>query len=316
LSTTNCFENYCTVNDSNFENLFLFSSVNVPENERLVNFIIDELIKTRFDYTSLEYSYETFASRTGLSQETIESSWLIIKNHLNHFPLESPNTEEIQTEIDSLLGNSELEQIMDAFNNLYQVSKHALDQNLILINSEQTYKIGLIGEIFAYLFARDVQNAACLFHKLIPDNPKSFRQGLDLLTVIFENEQENDQVHFWEAKGTENDFDVQRNKIVAWFNRDDDSYLNMAIEAAKMKWKNEYPEKFQRAIAALSRFQLDRENYRYVGSIVYDNNYNPTDDAIRKFNDISVARDFKHFIIFKTEKLLEMLDKVYERLCN
>ena len=83
-----------------------------------------------------------------------------------------------------------------------------------------------------------------------------------------------------------------------------------------MQWKNEYPKVYERAIKALSRFQIQENNFRYVGSITIDQNLKPTDDAIRKFKKINANKNNKHLIILKTEKLLERIEMVYDTICK
>jgi len=136
-----------------------------------------------------------------------------------------------------------------------------------------------------------------------------------LLTIIFKENPLDDEVHFWEAKGTNTNFDGQRNKIVRWFNNDRDDPITMAIEAAKLQWKHEHPTLYRRATNALARYQGGQNSFRCIGSIACDPSIGLSSDAIKKFNDIKVDVNNKHFIIFKTEKLLEVVNLVYDKIC-
>jgi hypothetical protein len=314
MSTT--FVNYCTRNETIFDGLFLFSDIKIPKTILLIDFIIGELMKTRLDYESLGYSFETFANTKNVKYENIEKGWEVIKKHIEHFPIDPPNYSAIENELSAIINDApEITNMISALTQLYDISKHALESNINALKQDVDKKIGFVGEIFAYVYARDIQKADCLYHKLIPDNPNSFRQGLDLLTIIFKENPEDDEVHFWEAKGTDTNFDGQRNKIVSWFNSDRDSHITMAIDAAKMQWKSEYPVLYRRAAKALARYQGGQNSFQYVGSIVCDLSIIPTNNAIKKFNDIKVDVNNKHFIIFKTEKLLEVVNSVYDKLC-
>lgn len=311
------FEKYCEVENKVFEDLFLLSDVKIHQASGLDSFILEEFTKKRLDFNSLELSFETYADVNGVEQEIIQLSWPIIQSHLSNFPVDSLDYSSIGQKLNAVTKKTEqVTKVLESLTRLHEISKHALESNVSGLEEDIDKKIGYVGELFSYLYARDIQKADCLYHKLILDNPKSFRQGLDLLTVIFDSDPDKDQVHFWEIKGTQKNFDAQRNNIITWFNQPGDKHLTMAIEAAKMQWKNEYPKLYERAIKALARFQIQENNFRYVGSITIDHNLKPTDNAIRKFNNINADKNNKHFIILKTEKLLERVEMVYGAICK
>jgi len=311
------FGKYCKVEDRVFEGLFSFSDVKIKQSSGLENYILEEFTKKRLDFNSLELSFETYADVNGVEHNIIQLSWSIIQKYLSNFPIDSPDYSSIEKKLNEVTRKTEqITKVLESLKRLYEISKHALESNVSDLEKDIDKKIGYVGELLSYLYARDIQKADCLYHKLILDNPKSFRQGLDLLTVIFDGDPAKDQVHFWEIKGTQKNFDAQRNNIVTWFNQPGDTHLTMAIEAAKMQWKNEYPTLYERAVKALARFQIKENNFRYVGSITIDHNLKPTDDAIRKFKKINADKNNKHFIILKTEKLLECVEKVYGKICK
>jgi len=311
------FEKYCEVENKVFEDLFSLSDVKINQASGLDSFILEEFTKKRLDFNSLELSFETYADVNSVEQEIIQLSWPIIQSHLSNFPIDSPDYSSIEQKLNEATKKTEqVTKVLESLKRLHEISKHALESNVRGLEEDIDKKIGYVGELFSYLYARDIQKADCLYHKLILDNPKSFRQGLDLLTVIFDSNPDKDQVHFWEIKGTQKNFDGQRNSIISWFNQPGDKHLTMAIESAKMQWKNEYPELYERAIKALARFQMQENNFRYVGSITIDQNLKPTNDAIRKFHKINANRNNKHFIILKTEKLLERVEMVYDKICK
>lgn len=307
---------HCSHQEYVHEGLFLFSDVKICFNGSLIDFLINELIRTRLDYDSLEYSFETIAHMQKVEYENIQKSWNVIKNHIRNFPINAPDYTTIEKELNVIIRDpSQIEKTLSAIKQLHDISKRALESNINALEQDVDKKIGFVGEIFAYLYARDIQMASCLFHKLILDNPNSFRQGLDLLTIVFKDNPDNDEVHFWEAKGTDTNFDGQRTKIVCWFNNDRDSHINMAIEAAKLQWKHEYPSLYKRATMALTRYQGGQNSFQCIGSIACDLSINPSDNAIKKFNEVRVDVRNKHFIIFKTEKLLEVVNSVYDKIC-
>lgn len=311
------FEKYCKVENKVFEDLFSLSDVKINQASGLDNFILEEFTKKRLDFNSLELSFETYADVNGVDQEIIQLSWPIIQSHLSNFPIDSPDYSSIEQKLNEATKKTEqVTKVLESLKRLYEISKHALESNVRGLEEDIDKKIGYVGELFSYLFARDIQKADCLYHKLILDNPKSFRQGLDLLTVIFDSNPDKDQVHFWEIKGTQKNFDAQRNNIVMWFNQSGDKHLTMAIEAAKMQWKNEYPKLYERAVKTLARFQIQENNFRYVGSIIIDHKLKPTYDAIKKFNKINANKNNKHLIILKTEKLSEYVEMVYDKICK
>jgi len=311
------FEKYCEVENKVFEDLFSLSDVKINQASGLDSFILEEFTKKRLDFNSLELSFETYADVNGVEQEIIQLSWPIIQSHLSNFPTDSLDYSSIEQKLNEVTKKTQqVTKVLESLKRLHEISKHALESNVSGLEKDIDKKIGYVGELFSFLYARDIQKADCLYHKLVLDNPKSFRHGLDLLTVIFNSEPDKDQVYFWEIKGTQRNFDAQRNNIVTWFNQPGDKHLTMAIEAAKMQWKNEYPESYERAIRALARFQIQVNNFRYVGSIIIDQNLKPTNDAIRKFTKINTNKNNKHFIILKTEKLLERVDMVYDKICK
>jgi len=311
------FEKYCKVENKVFEDLFSLSDAKINQASGLDSFILKEFTKKRLDFDSLELSFETFADVNGVEQDIIRLSWPIIQIHLSNFPIDSPDYFSIKKKLNGATKKTEqVTKVLESLTRLHKISKHVLESNVRGLEKDIDKKIGYVGELFSYLYARDIQKADCLYHKLILDNPKSFRHGLDLLTVIFDSDSDKDQVHFWEIKGTQKNFDTQRNNIITWFNQPGDKHLTMAIESAKMQWKNEYPKVYERAIKVLSRFQIQENNFRYVGSITIDQNLKPTDDAIRKFKKINANKNNKHFIILKTEKLLERIEMVYDTICK
>jgi hypothetical protein len=310
------FVNHCSFQESIYDSLFLFSDVQICFSNSLIDFITGELIKTRFDYEGLENSFETIASMKKIEYDDIQKSWNVIKDHISNFPLNTPNYATIEQGLKPIISHQvQIENILSAIKQLHDISKRALESNVNALELDIDKKVGFVGEILAYLYARDIQNANCLYHKLILDNPNSFRQGLDLMTIIFKDNPDEDEIHFWEAKGTDANFGGQRTKIVHWFNNDRDTPINMAIEAAKFQWKHEYPSFYKRATSALTRYQAGQNSFCFIGSIACDLSIVPSSEAIRKFGDINVDVNNKRFVIFKTEKLLEVVNSVYDKIC-
>lgn len=310
------FVNHCSRQEQIYDGLFLFSDVQICFTGSVIDFITGELIKTRFDCEGLENSFETIASMKKIEYEDIQKSWNVIKKYMSNFPLDTPDYTAIEKELESIISDhAKIDNILSAITQLHDISKCALESNVNALELDIDKKIGFVGEILAYLYARDIQRADCIYHKLILDNPNSFRQGLDLMTIIFKDNPDEDEVHFWEAKGTDTNFDGQRTKIVHWFNNDRDRPINMAIEAAKIQWKYRYSSLHKRAASALTRYQTGRNSFRYIGSIACDLSIAPSREAIRKFNSVNVDVSNKHFIIFKTERLLEVVNSVYDKIC-
>lgn len=308
----------CTVSLTDFRSLFELSNVNCPKTDNLVGFIFDEFKRTRLHFGSIETMFKTFASIKKIEQKMIPICWNVVKNFLGDFPIDAIDYDSLKKELEKQsLNGGQVEQALQATKLLHDKCAETLSANVNALKQSTDRKIGLIGELFSFLYSRDIHKTHCLFHKLIPDNPNSTRPGLDLLAVKFADDPDDDEVHFWESKSTLSDFDGQRYKIVQWFNAEKEKkYLSNVIEAARISWEKSFsPDEFERANIALSKFQANQKNFKFLGSIAYDTTITPSEDSIAKFDDIKVEKNNKNFILFNTEKLEEIVNEVYDKTC-
>ncbi len=308
----------CDFNTSEFRSLFEITKGKCNKTDEMVNLIFNEFKQTRLHFGSIGTMFKTFAGIKNVKQKNIPTSWDIVKKFLGNFPIDQLDYKKLDEELSKKILDAEQKKcVIDATKLLHDKSKETLNANVKSLRQTTERKIGLIGEMFSFLYSRDVHQARCIFHKLIPDNPSSTRPGLDLLAIQFANNPDNDQVHFWESKCTLTDFDGQRYKIVQWFNTEKEKkYLSNVIEAARMLWeKSLSAEDFERANIALSKFQANKQNFKFIGSIAYDMTIIPKDESIAKFDDVKVPKNNKNLILFNTEKLEDMVNEVYDRTC-
>lgn len=312
--------NECNVllKEEEFQSLFFLTNVKIDNVRPFIQFLTNELEETRFHFDSLEISFYTLGELAGFSLQQLTNYWNIIKKFVMEFPRHEPNYKVIETDLtNSGITGKENSQILEVTKKLINISRKTLSSNISECKQSPHKKLGIVGELLPYLHERDILKSNCIFHKLIPDNAIMPRHGMDLLSVEFRNESREDIVRFFEAKGTINNFDDRCNEIIKWFNADIESHIAMMIEGARMEWRNKYNDTvFRRASAALSRFQADMKNYKFIGSILYDSNNVPTSDKICKFNDVRVAKDNKHLILFHTEKLQQLVDEVFNNACK
>jgi len=151
------FEKHCSQTEQVYDGLFLFSDVKITYTVPLLDFIIFELIKTRLDYDSLGYSFETIANLKKVESENIPKSWDVIKKHIEFFPINTPNYNAIENELSTITRDeSQIENTLSAIKQLHDISKHALESNINALELDMDKKIGFVGEMFAYLYARDI----------------------------------------------------------------------------------------------------------------------------------------------------------------
>lgn len=307
---------FCTVHEQDFQTLFCLTTLNFKKTDNFIDFLFNEFKQTRLHFGSIETMFKTFAGIHKVDHENIEIGWKLISMHLGNFPIDDINYDILKVELSKVkINDKQICNIVNATTLLHDISKKSLSENVNAIKLQIERKMGLIGEVFSFLYSRDVQKTDCLFHKLIPDNPNSTRPGLDLLAVQFGESSEDDEVHFWESKCTVTNFDGQRYKIVKWFNDEQGHiYLSNVIESARIHWEKSYPEdKFKRANIALAKFQANLKNFKFIGSIVYDTITTPSDESIAKFDKIEVEKTNKNLVLFKTEELEEIVNQVYDK---
>ena len=297
--------------------MFLVSSYTVLNSSDVTNFLSSELAKTRFHFDSLPITFQTYAGINRVEHANIQKSWHVVEKHIFDFRTKDPDYESIEEELDKLSINTpQIESIIASVKHVITRSRKSLYANLDPIKVHIDKKIGTVGELLCFLYSRDFQAADCSYHKLVPDNVHVPRHGMDLLTVKFGPIE--DMVHFWEAKGTVEHFNRSCHEIVDWFtNTTSFENISLVIEAARIDWAEKLsPEKFRRASQALSRFQANMKNFRYVGCILHDSQFPPTPHNIQTFDKIKVDKDNKHLIIIGTESLKDVVEEVYKSTCK
>lgn len=306
------------LNNGEFQSLFDLTGIQINNTKSSINFLLEELEKTRFHFDSLEISFYTLGELHGLSLNQLKDYWDIVKNSVINFPRGEPDYKRIESDLtkNNVTGEQN-SQILLVTKKLIQISRRTLNSNISAHIQSPQKKLGIMGELLPYLHERDIQKSNCIFHKLIPDNRIMPRHGMDLLSVKFGKVPNEDLVQFLEAKGTINNFDDRCNEIVKWFNGDIESHISMVIEGARIEWKSKLDyEIFRRASAALSRFQADVKNFKFIGSILCDFDNLPTNDKICKFNGITVEKGNKHLILFSIKNLQQLVDEVFKKACK
>ena len=312
------FSDLCTITTTDFQSLFEISNIECTKTDELVDFIFNEFKRTRLHLGSIEPMFKTFSEIKKMEQKIIPTCWDIVKDFLGNFPVDPIDYDSLKNKLENKnLNKIQVEQALCATKLLHDTCAETLSANVNAIKQSTDRKIGLIGELFSFIYSRDIQKTHCLFHKLVLDNPNSTRTGLDLLAVKFAKDPNDDEVHFWEAKSTLSNFDGQLYKIVKWFNTEKEKKrISNVIEAARIYWEKCLPfEEFERASIALAKFQADQKNFKFIGSIVYDMNITPSKESIAKFDKIMVEKNNKNLILFNTEKLEELVNEVYDKTC-
>lgn len=285
----------------------------------LKGLLVRTLLETRFSMEDIDGLFGIIALEHGLTNHELESLWKKIGGEIET-SIRSAKIKDLESRL-SVLNEREVQDerafaIIEAFKN--ECSK--IIRLAVSYNSENTnYTTGVLGEIFAYLYARDIVQYECIHHKLEPDNTKTFRHGMDLLAVKF-NESGQDEVHFIEAKATETNITSQRDAIVKWFTDEFALKANTVIDQAKRTWRNRYPPAtFARAKLALSKFQahldeIAKSPSRYIGSILVDEQNSPSDQEIIGFQKLSFPR--KQLVIIRTPCLKDLSVEVFELACK
>jgi hypothetical protein len=87
----------------------------------------------------------------------------------------------------------------------------------------------------------------------------------------------------------------------------------MAIEAAKLEWRKSCtPEMYQRGSQALFKYQIGVQNFRWVGSVLFDSAHRPSDDDIRELSQIRADRGNKRIILFSVVQLPELVVRIFD----
>jgi hypothetical protein len=194
-----------------------------------------------------------------------------------------------------------------------QYLSRRLSLNLPSGENAHELRLGGMGELLAYLVANDALRHDCIYHKLVPDTRNAARHGVDLLTVRFGRNNEEDEVHWWEAKGTESSIPGQRDKIIEWFNSILVERVSTTIEAAKKEWLLRYgKDSCLRATTALSRFLLSASRYKYVGFLVFDQSHEPSDGILEPFSQISCPPENKLVVLFPLPELGRLVDEAFK----
>lgn len=300
-----------------FNSLFTLTRLSLNgSDDNLIDFLSSELANTRFHFDSLETTFQTFAEIQGVSPNVAAAAWKIVKESVMNFRNSEPNYAEICTLlIKAGIQPDEADSILQTAKKVLNTSKRSLNAN---VNPEIKFdkKLGTMGELMAFLYSTDLKSD-CVFHKIVPDNPGVHRHGMDLLTIKFDD-RTDDMVHFWEAKGTLDNFSGQCRDIVDWFSGPGSySRISMVIEAAKIHWSEIYPaEKFRRASRALSRFQAEVNNFLYIGCVTYESSARPSDSNIAIFDKVSVGKGNKQLVLIGTKELKKVVEEVYLRACR
>lgn len=313
------FVNHCKlIQNTDFESKFVLEENKLENNSETRSFLQKELQKTRFEFSSVQISYQTVAQLEGLSFENIRRFWPVIETRLKNFPLGDVDYGELQEALSKICNDEDAIRIgVAALGLLINRTRKILLANFEGLKNSPQKQMGFLGETISYLYVRDIKTADCIFSKIIPDNPHMPRHGMDLVSINFGKEDSKDVVYFWEVKSTIENFDDRCKEIVDWFNRDSESHLTMVIEAAKLDWKDKLSkENFTRASSVLAKFLFAKTNYEYSGSIIFDSANVPNDRQIRKFDEVVVPKENKRLVLFKIEDFESIMDGVYGELCK
>jgi hypothetical protein len=306
--------------NNDFRGLFQLSKNRIPTNKELVTFLISELKKTRLYYEDGSLLFTSYAMLYGIKESNVLTFWDVIKPHLDNFPFSIINYTEMEKQLSTLSKESgQISSTIIAVKTMIENSKKSLKSNFASLKQlDLDLKLGLFGELILFLYFREIINGTFFYHKLIPDNVKTPRHGLDLLVIKFGETEHDDMVYFCEAKGTLSSIYDQTAKIVKWFNQESKTYLTSAIEAARIEWTRSSAERglIVRALAALAKYETYCTNYQFAGSIAHDKTVKINDNQLSKFSEINVSNNNKCFILFSIEKFQELMNKVSEDICT
>jgi hypothetical protein len=285
--------------------------------------LVRTLIETRFSLQDLDLLFLTFSKDRGLPEEDAALVWDAVSILVQDNIVRGTERKNIDSSISSALAGLRLRTSLD----IVAIVSDFRHLCLKLINLATQYNpsntrhiIGVLGEILAFLYTRDISCCDCIHHKLVPDAIMAFRHGMDLLAVKFSQSYIDDEVHFIEAKATTSRFSAQRDEVIEWFNITLTSKANTMIDQAKRSWRGNYPEdKFKRASRALCRFQIYVEEIakspaHYIGSILINNDQEPTENEILGFNKIQYPK--KQLIIIKAPCIVDLSKEIFDLACK
>jgi hypothetical protein len=281
------------------------------------SYLSQELFKSRVETRTLEAEFATFAEYAGASLGLVHSLW----NEINSLGIETFLPKMKNAEFEIALRNL---LVARRYDEQYVVAALELAKKFRTYFSERVRQIfpnganaselrlGGLGELLAYLIATDLEQHDCIYHKLTPDTPNAARHGVDLLTIRFGPSSDNDEVHWWEAKGTKVSFSSQRDSIVYWFNEQMNSRLSTTVEAAKKEWVQKYDRpKWERAAKALNMYLLKVCRYKYVGTIAFDSSIIPSGGAIEGFSRVNGPPESKQLVLFPLANIEKLAEEVY-----
>lgn len=290
--------------------------------EDVKSLLVKTLIETRLSIDDLDELFVAIACKRGISEIDAGIMWNVLGRKIEENITNGEGNSEIdQKDADAVLARIPHLQhdILVLASDFIQECRKLIRLSTVFNKENTTYTMGVLGEIFAYLYARDVACYDCLHHKLVPDSIKTFRHGMDLLGVKF-REEELDEVHFIEAKATSGIITSPRDDIVRWFRDELATKANTMIDQAKREWRNRYPDYvFLRAKKALSRFQvnlgeLSHTSSRMLGSILIDHAQSPTDQEVLGFSRLNFPS--KQLVIIKVPSMERLSVEVFELACK
>lgn len=309
-TTQNCWENAFDKND-----------IIVKPDPNLTKYLARKLAETRFTISGLEALFIEFAIKKRLSENLAKMVWsrigTILESNVGLSTDEHDIDDQIKINVNDLLSSNK--DILNIISEFRKLCRDLISSNVGIFTTNKNYAIGVMGELFAYLYALDIAKYDCVHHKLVPDNSTTFRHGMDLIGVKFdETDERKDQVFFTEAKATTTNILSQRNEIIKWFNQRFTTKANTMIDQAKRSWQKEYPEIFLRANRALSRVQVnlsEMDNFTTVcvGSVLIDDSNNPTKSELLGFKNIQF--EHKKIVMIKTSSLINLSQGVFAQAC-
>lgn len=287
------------------------------------NLLAKTLVETRFSLQDLDQLFVTFALDRGLLEEDAQNLWDNVKMIVEENIVKGTEHNNIDSAIASAIADLKIETtlnlvtiVLDFRQLCFRLIRLATQYN----PSNVKHTIGVLGEVLAFLYARDVANYDCIHHKLVPDSLMTFRHGMDLLAVKFNHRDIEDEVHFIEAKATTARINSQRDEVIKWFNTELAIKANTMIDQAKRNWRKMYPDdKFKRASRALCRFQIyaneiSKSPSHYIGSIVVDVNQEPTDNEVLGFKSLQYAK--KQLVIIKAPCMVDLSREIFDLACK
>jgi hypothetical protein len=283
----------------------------------LKRYLSEELFKSRVEPQALEAEFLTYAECSNLDFGFASNVWadLVAFGTENLFPrLNVPNFEQEFGDSLAALGRQKTyaEESIKLVRNFRAYFSARIRLNFPTGANSRELQLGGLGELLAYLIATDVEKHDCIYHKLVPDTANAARHGVDLLTIRFGPSPDEDEVHWWEAKGTANSFATQRDRIVYWFNAQIYLRLSTTVEAAKKEWLTKYDrKKWTRASMALSKYMLKVSRYRYVGSIAFDSSVIPSEEALKGFGNIKCSPKNRQLVLFPLTNIERLAEEVF-----